>query len=106
MKIYLTTKSIPELRDVSAAERRRRWSRAYWQSFRHPIAWIICSLCGLGGAIGVNYGEIFGSNSIAAGLGAAIGGFLASIIHTAHIRRNYRNILLGEEPNGGEAENA
>jgi len=70
------------------------------------MTWISSSLCGLGGVIGLNYVEIFGSSSLGAGLGAGVGGFLASIIHTSHIRRNYRDILLGKNGDGGDEQHA
>ena len=106
MEIYWTIKSIPELRDASKLERRRRWKRAYRKSFRHLTTWMALLLCALCGGAGAYYGQMAGSGVLGAMLGGGFGGFIFSQASIAVARRHYQHILLGEESDRGGSTNA
>lgn len=97
MKIYWTLKSIPELRDASRSERRRRWRRVNRKAFNHITTWAALILCALCGGFGAYYGQIAGSGVLGAALGGGIGGFMFSQVSIAVVRKHYRPFLLGKE---------
>jgi hypothetical protein len=91
MAVYWGLRSIPEFRNLTRAERNRRWRRCLWKALGHPQAWIGLVLCGACAAVGLWSGSQVTSNvalrAASAGLGGAIGGFAFLQFVGAVIRR-------------------
>ncbi len=98
MPIYWTLKSIPELSDLSLAERNRRFARIRRKAFRHWQTWLGllgCSvLSGIGSVLGGNLGHPFIGAAIGGGVGGLI--YFQALIHLARIY--YLAILVGRSP--------
>ncbi len=97
MPIYWTLKSIPELSQLSSAERGQAWRRVNRKTFRHWQTWVGLVACGALAGLGSHFGGTFGHPLIGAAIGGALGGFIFSqaSIHVA--RLHYKDALLGNE---------
>jgi hypothetical protein len=97
MPIYWTLKSIPELSQLSSAERSQAWRRVNHRTWRHWQTWVGLVACGALAGLGSYFGGTFGYPLIGAAIGGALGGFIFSqaSIHVA--RLHYKDALLGNE---------
>jgi hypothetical protein len=101
MAVYWRLQSIPELQDLSAAERRMVWRACAWNVFRHWQVWAALGVCGLipaiGGSLIFNLPTWFGfrtlpiwwhttSFTIAAALGGAFFGQIATYYSRRYLR--------------------
>jgi hypothetical protein len=86
MQIYWPLKSIPELSELSPAERRRMWRAAYWKTYRHWQTWV--SLAGIGffTAVGGHLGSLIDSQIVGVAIGAGFGGFIFAQVTTEFAR--------------------
>jgi hypothetical protein len=82
-----TLKSIPELSDLSPAERNQFWARISRNSFRHWQTWLGLLGCGLIAAAGEVLGRQLGHPYIGAAIGGGIGGFIysQSVVYVARM---------------------
>ena len=97
MKIYWTSKSIPEFKGLNKQTKAKAWNYAYKMSFKHTGTYIGLILCGLCGGIGSYIGsEIEISRWIVAGIGGCVGGFIYSQIKI-NICRPYINQYINNQ---------
>ena len=76
MQLYSSLKSIPELADLPADERRRLWRAAFWRTLRHWQLWVALLFPVAGSYVGSWLGSQVGHPSIGSMVGAASGGFI------------------------------
>ncbi|MGF6485100.1 hypothetical protein FSB08_31650 [Paraburkholderia sp. JPY432] len=97
MTIFWTLRSIPELANLPASDRRKNWRRAYRCTWRHWQTWaglLACIICtGLGLALGA-----FAAQKVVGGMiGAGVGGFVFGQTTVLIARSHYKSLLLGRE---------
>lgn len=80
MQIYWTLKSIPELAQLPASQRRRVWCSAYWRAFRDWRMQAAMFVTGLCAGIGFVAGHALDWPIVSGLIGSAIGGFLSGQI--------------------------
>lgn len=97
MTIFWTLKSIPELANLSARDRRACWRRAYRRTWRHWQTWAGLLACAICAGLGALLGAFANQSVVGAMIGGGIGGFVfgQATVHVA--RLHYKNILLGRE---------
>ncbi|MDP9651481.1 hypothetical protein J2793_006956 [Paraburkholderia caledonica] len=97
MAFFWTLKSIPELANLPARDRRVYWRRAYRRTWRHWRTWaglLACALCaGLGSRLGASVDHA----TVGAMIGGGIGGFVFGQVTVRVARSHYKNVLLGSE---------
>ncbi|MFL9870731.1 hypothetical protein [Paraburkholderia megapolitana] len=95
MAIYWTLKSIPELSQLTAKERRLAWRRTYLSTFHHWQTWMGMAGCAACAALGSYLGILWGHSLLGAAVGGGVGGFVFSQASIYVARLHYSNILLG-----------
>jgi SNF family Na+-dependent transporter len=95
MPIYWTLKSIPELSNLSLAERNRSWAHIRSKAFRHWQTWLGLLACAAFSAVGTLLGEQWGHATLGAAVGGGVGGliYFQALVHVA--RMYYLAILVG-----------
>lgn len=76
MKIYWTLKSVPELAELPAADRREIWQHCYWGNFKDYRQWLALATLGLFVYFGSDLGRQLGWKFADGVIGAAIGGLV------------------------------
>ncbi|CAG9196349.1 conserved hypothetical protein [Burkholderia vietnamiensis] len=95
MEVFWTLKSIPELANLPARDRRVNWRRAYFRSWRHWQTWAGLLACALCAALGAGLSARAGHPVVGAVVGGAVGGFVFGQAVVRVARAHYRNVLLG-----------
>jgi len=95
MAFFWTLKSIPELADLPARDRRVHWRRAYIRSLRHWQTWLGCLASGMCAVAGAQLGTFASHPIIGATIGGGVGGFVFWQTTVRVARSHYRNVLLG-----------
>ena len=97
MAIFWTLKSIPELANLSARDRRVHWRRAYRRTWRHWQTWAGLFACAICAGLGAGFGTLGDHSVIGAMIGGGVGGFVfgQATVHVA--RLHYKSVLLGRE---------
>ena len=91
MRVYWTSKSIPELRGLNRKQRGRLWWRCYWKAYRHWQTWAGLIACGALAGLGVGIGQVVGIGRIVGGaIGGGLGGFIFSQVLMETIRPHLR----------------
>ena len=93
MRIYWTFKSIPELADLPARERRRVWRAAYYKVLNQWQTYTILLACSVCSALGVFAGHFLGHPTVGAGIGGGMTGLLFSQIIVPRVRPHIREVL-------------
>jgi hypothetical protein len=96
MQIYLTIQSIPELSQLSPAQRDSVWRRVSLKTFRHWQTWVAFIACAVSPVLGDHLGENFVQSLLGSMAGGACGVLLFSqtVIYVA--RSYYSNLLRGD----------
>jgi hypothetical protein len=95
MAVFWTLKSIPELANLPARDRRVNWRRAYRRSWRHWQTWLGLLACAMCAAVGAGLGGFASHPFIGAAIGGGVGGFVFGQATVRVARSHYRNVLLG-----------
>jgi len=107
LRLYWTTKSIPELQSLPKDQRKAAWKYAYPKTFKRWEVWIGLLICGLCAAFGRTIGREIGSSSIlGAGIGGGIGGFIFSQFVCHHSRPYLRAYLRSNAQKDPDSANA
>ena len=95
MTVFWTLKSIPELANLPARERRVYWRRAYRRSWRHWQTWAGLLACAMCAAVGAGLGAYTTHPIAGVVIGSGVGGFVFGQAAVRVARSHYRNVLLG-----------
>lgn len=76
MKIYWSTKSVPELADLPKKDRMKIWRQCYLNVFQNWQTWLAIVVCGACGALGRILGEIWGIPKIGFVIACILGIFI------------------------------
>jgi hypothetical protein len=97
MTIFWTLKSIPELADLSARDRRVRWRRAYRRTWRHWENWIALIAWATFAGAASRLGTLVGHPFVGVMIGSGIGGFAFGQVPVHVARSRYKSVLLGRD---------
>lgn len=97
MEIFWTLKSIPELANLSARDRRTYWRRAYRRTWRHWQTWAGLLACAVFAGLGSLLGTFAIQSVVGAMIGGGVGGFVFGQTTVYIARLHYKNVLLGHE---------
>lgn len=95
MTIFWTLRSIPELANQPASERRVNWRRASHRSWRHWQTWAGLLVCAICAGVGAGLGAFAAHRIVGAIIGGGVGGFVFGQTIVRVARSHYRNILQG-----------
>lgn len=95
MTVFWTLKSIPELANLPARDRRVYWRRAYRRIWRHWQTWAGLLACAMCAAVGEGLGAFSAQPIVGGVIGGGVGGFVFGQTTVRVVRSHYRNVLLG-----------
>jgi hypothetical protein len=97
MTIFWTLKSIPELANLPASDRRVYWRRAYRRTWRHWQTWAGLFACAICAGVGGGLGAFSAHPIVGAIIGGGVGGFVFGQATVLVARSHYKAVLLGLE---------
>ena len=95
MAIFWTLKSIPELMNLPARERRIVWRRVYRRTWHHWQTWVGLLAGGICAGLGSRLGAVVEHQIFGAMIGGGVGGLIFSQVSIYIARLHYRDVLLG-----------
>jgi len=97
MAIYWTLKSIPELANLTARERRQRWRRISVRAYRHWQTWVAMVICVVITFSGSMVGYKYGHPTVGVIVGGLVGGFVQAQAQVSVVLRFYKDVMLKSE---------
>jgi hypothetical protein len=95
MAIFWTLKSIPELGNMPARERRIVWRRAYRRTWHHWQTWVGLLACGICAGLGSHFGAKVDHPMFGTAIGGVVGGLIFWQASVYVARLHYKDVLLG-----------